>query len=144
MKNSWGYTELRGEYWWGTQTGTKATSETPGLVSETEPLYVRPFNGAFFYLLQNIFNTKHQLGLKYDWYDPNTHAEKSEIGDPSNFTSTADIKYSTFSFGYNYYVSRNVKLMLWYDIVHNETTSIPAVNHDLEDNILTCRLQLRF
>ncbi|MFT3825703.1 MAG: porin [Chitinophagaceae bacterium] len=143
-KHAWGgVTELRGEYWWGTQSATALTSETPGTLAN-EPQYVRKFNGAFFYLLQNIFNTRHQLGVKYDWYDPNTDVKGIHIGEGGNNLKPSDIRYDTWSFGYNYYVNVNLKLMLWYDIVKNERTSLPGYTNDLKDNVFTCRLQFRF
>lgn len=143
LSHDWGVTELRAEYWWGTQTATRNSSETPTLPGN-EPYFVRQFNGAFFYLLQNIVNAKHQVGLKYDWYDPNTKISGNEIGNPTPHSGVADISFSTISAGYNYYMSPNVKLMLWYEMAKNENTSLPQYTSDLPDNILTCRLQFRF
>ena len=79
----------------------------------TEGYYVRKFNGAYFYLLQNIFNVKHQLILKYDWYDPNTDVEKLQISNTGGYTG-ADVKYSTLGLGYCYYMNENVKALFWY------------------------------
>ena len=63
--HGWGATELRGEYWQGTQTATAATTETPGTLPLEGvipvPLFRRKFNGAFFYFLQNIVSAKYQL-----------------------------------------------------------------------------------
>jgi hypothetical protein len=143
IKNAWGHTELRGEYWWGTQTATAGSSETPGALLN-EPYYIRQFNGAFFYLLQNIVNNKHQVGVKYDWYDPNTNVKGHEIGVNGNNIQAGDIRYDTWSVGYNYYINDNLKLMLWYDMVQNENTSLADYTGDLKDNIFTCRLQFRF
>lgn len=145
LKHKWGYTELRGEYWWGTQTASSSTTETPGtLLTSADPYYIRQFNGAFFYLLQNIVNTHHQLGLKLDWYDPNTKVSGQEIGKAGTNLNAANIKYTTFSAGYNYYINENVKLMFWYDRVKNESTQLAGFTSDLKDNIFTCRLQYRF
>ena len=143
IQNKWGNTELRGEYWWGTQTATASSSETPGLLIN-EPYYVRKFNGAFFYLLQNIFNKQHQLGFKYDWYDPNTEIAGDEIGLPGTNTSRANIKYETWGLGYNYYINDNLRLLLWYEFITNEKTSLDGYTEDVKDNIFTCRLQFRF
>jgi hypothetical protein len=142
IDHSWGSTELRGEYWFGKQTSTSDQSETPTEIL-TEPAYIRKFDGAFFYLLQNIVNEKHQLGLKYDWYDPNTEVEGNELTDASNVNAT-NIRYSTLSVGYNYYMNENVKLFLWYDFVKNENTGLDGFTRDIRDNIFTCRLQFRF
>jgi hypothetical protein len=143
IKNKWGYTELRGEYWWGTQTATLSSSETPGLLIN-EPYYVRKFNGAFFYLLQNIINKQHQVGLKFDWYDPNTDVAGEEIGQPGADLTKANIKYNTLGFGYNYYINDNLRLLLWYEFTTNEKTSLDGYREDVKDNIFTCRLQFRF
>lgn len=143
LKHGWGTTELRSEYWWGTQTATVNETETPGLLLNT-PYYIRKFNGAFFYFLQNIINKKHQIGVKYDWYDPNTELKGKEIGAPGSNISEANIRYDTWSVGYNYYVNEHLKLLLWYDMVNNESTLLPGYMQNLGSNVLTCRLQFRF
>jgi phosphate-selective porin len=38
----------------------------------------------------------------------------------------------------------NVKLMLWYDHVKNESTSLAGFTGDVDDDIFTARLQFRF
>lgn len=138
-----GATELRMEYWRGTQTGSAGTTETPAALLQ-EPYYVRKFDGAFVYLLQNIVNNKNQVGLKFDWYDPNTAVKGAEIGQNGNNINAANIKYTTLSVGYNYYISENVRLMLWYDFVKNEHTSLAGYTGDVKDNVFTTRLQFRF
>jgi hypothetical protein len=143
FKHKSGNTELRAEYWQGTQTATASSSETPAALL-TEPSYIRRFNGAFIYLLHNIVNTHHQLGVKYDWYDPNTRVKGNDIGKPGVNLSATDIKYSTLGFGYIYYINDNLKLVLWYDVIKNESTLMPGYTADLKDNLLTCRLQFRF
>lgn len=145
IKGKWGFTEIRGEYWWGTQTASAATSETPGvLLGATEGYFIRPFNGAFVYFLQHIINTHHQLGFKYDWYDPNTRVAGKEIGKAGTNVNATNIRYNTYAVGYNYYINENVKLMLWYHFINNEKTALPGYTSDLKDNIFTCRLQYRF
>ncbi len=84
-KTSAGYTELRGEFMSGKQTGLKNTSETPAaLLTGIDGFYIRQFNGAYFYLLHNFINYHHQLVIKYDWYDPNTDVSQNEIGKAGN------------------------------------------------------------
>ncbi len=141
--HNWGKTELRGEYWWGTQTAGAGSSETPGLLLN-EPYYIRKFDGAFFYFLQNIINEQHQIGIKHDWYDPNTEVRGMEIGGNGNNIGAANIKYRTWSFGYNYYINDNLKLFLWYDRVINEKTGLDDYSEDVKDDVFTCRLQFRF
>jgi hypothetical protein len=144
FKHGWGETELRAEYWWGTQTATATASETPPELLVNEPYYIRKFNGGFFYLLQNIVNEKHQIVAKFDWYDPNREVEKLEIGDGSRRTTEADIKFSTVGIGYNHYFNDNIKLMLYYDLIYNETTTLPDYTSDVDDNVFTARLQYEF
>jgi hypothetical protein len=134
-------TEVRGEYWQGTQTSLAETSETPGDLPD-EPYYIRDFNGAFVYLLHQ-FDKHHQIALKYDWYDPNTKVKGRSLTAGNRFTA-ADINYKTFGIGYINYLDENLKLVLWYDIVRNESTSITGYEKDLDDNVFTCRLQFRF
>ncbi|HEU4608843.1 MAG TPA: porin [Chitinophagaceae bacterium] len=145
IKHGWGATVIRGEYWWGRQTGSAFSSETPAsLLPLGEAYFERNFNGAFVYLLQNIINEKHQLGLKYDWYDPNTGIAGKELENGSAHFGPADIKYSTLNMGYNHYVNENLKFMFWYAMVKNEKTRLTGYTSDLHDNIFTCRLQYKF
>jgi len=135
-------TEFRAEYWWGTQTASGSASETPPNLLTTGQYYIRNFNGAFFYLL-HAFDKHNQVVLKYDWYDPNTKVSGNEIG-ADNGTLAPDIKFNTFGVGYIYYVNENLKLVAWYAVVKNEITALEGYTSDLEDNILTLRLQFKF
>lgn len=143
-----GNSELRIEYIGGTQTATATSSETPPTVpinnNIAQPLYMRRFNGMYIYVLQNLGHLKHQIGIKYDFYDPNTDIKAAQIGaENSNFTA-ADIKYSTLGIGYLWYINENFRLMLWYDHVENEITSLNNYTSDLKDDVFTCRAQYRF
>jgi len=142
-RHKWGQTEWRAEYWQGQQPGTAVTTVNPGL-SPQGPVYRRNFNGAFFYFLQNIINTHHQLLLKYDWYDPNTKVSKDEIGETGTNLTAADIKYSTLGVGYAYYFNDHVKAIAYYEFVKNESTLLPGYVVDLDDNVFTLRFQFRF
>lgn len=145
VKNRIGYTEIRGEYITGTQTGSVNSSETPtALMMGTDGFYKRNFNGAYFYFLQHLFSTDHQLVIKYDWYDPNTKVKGSEIGRNGTSFSTADIRYDALHIGYNYYITPNVKWGLFYTMVTNETTQLAGFSNDIKDDIFTSRLQFRF
>jgi hypothetical protein len=144
IKHGWGLTELRAEYWRGTQTATRGTSETPGEILVEEPYYIRKFDAAFFYILQNIVNNKHQLGIKYDWYDPNTDVSGAELGKAGTNFSGTDVRYNTLGFGYLHHINDNLKLVLWYDHVKNETTALNGYTRDLDDDVFTARLQFRF
>lgn len=145
IKNKAGYTELRGEFITGKQTASSTSSETPGaLFTGTEGYYIRKFNGAYFYFLQHLGSTHHQVGIKYDWYDPNTGVNKDDIGKPGSNMNAANIKYSTLGFGYIYYISENAKLVLWYDRIFNEKTQLAGYTSDVKDDVFTCRIQFRF
>jgi hypothetical protein len=143
LHHGWGQTEWRAEYWTGTQPGTTTATNNPGTLPNV-PSYIRNFNGAFFYFLQNIVNSKHQLIVKYDWYDPNSKVKKNDIGKAGTNLNAADIKFSTLGIGYAYYMNSNTKLVLYYDIVKNEPTQLAGNTTDIKDNIFTCRLQFRF
>lgn len=145
LSHSMGTTELRAEFVAGTQTGTLNSNEPPAaLLAGSEGYYVRRFNGAYFYLLQNIVNPHHQLCLKYDWYDANSKAKAADIGKPGNGLTATDIKFSTLGMGYIYYATENLKLVLWYDRVINEKTQLAGYTKDAKDDVFTCRLQFRF
>lgn len=138
-------TELRAEFITGKQTGTLNNTETPvTLVTGTDGFHIRNFNGAYFYFLQQLFNTRNQLVIKYDWYDPNTKVSGNEIGAAGTNFTAANIKYSTLNIGYVNYLTDNVKLLLYYAIVTNERTQLTNYTNDVKDNVLTCRLQFRF
>jgi len=145
IRNKKGFTEFRAEYITGTQTGTNVSSETPSaLLTGFDGFQRRNFNGAYFYFLQHLLSTKHQLVIKYDWYDPNTNVKGLEIGAPGSNLSAANIKYNTLHLGYLHYITDNMKLFVFYSIVKNEKTQLAGFTDDLKDNILTCRLQFRF
>ena len=148
LHHHWGETEWRAEYWFGTQPGTSISSTNPGTLPNSNgnpsPTYVRHFNGAFFYFLQNIINSKHQLVLKYDWYDPNTKVQKLEIGKAGTNLTSADIKFSTVGIGYVYQFNPQTKIIFYYDIVRNEVTQLSGFTSDQLDDVFTCRLQFRF
>jgi len=140
-KHAWGKTEVRAEYWKGKQPGTATSTTNPGTLPLT-PTYLRDFDGAFFYFLQNIINEHWELMAKYDWYDPNTKVEEKEIS-TTNLTA-ADIKFSTLGIGLTRYFTDNLKILAYYDFVKNENTSLTGYGSDIKDNVFTLRMQVRF
>ncbi len=82
--------------------------------------------------------------FKYDWYDPNTNVIGPDIGKGGNNINEANIKFSTLGFGYINYFNDNIKLVLWFDKVTNEKTSLSTYASDIKDDVLTCRVQFRF
>lgn len=148
IPNKKGFTEFRAEYIRGLQTATAATSETPGTyptlsTGTFDPLYIRPFDGAYFYYIQHLGSTKHLVVLKYDWYDPNRTAKGTDITAANGYTA-ADVRYNTFGGGYVRMLNAHTKLTLFYDHIVNEATSITGYTKDLKDDIITCRVQFRF
>lgn len=148
LHHKWGETEWRAEYWFGTQPGTATSTTNPGALPNSNgiplPTYVRHFNGAFFYFLQNIINPKHQLIIKYDWYDPNANVEKDQLGKAGTNFTVADIQFNTLAIGYVYHFNPQTKIIFYYDMVKNEKTRLTGYNGDIKDNVFTCRLQFRF
>jgi hypothetical protein len=143
LNHLWGKTEWRAEYWKGTQSGTATTTANPGTMPEA-PTYIRNFDAAFFYFLQNIINSNWEIMVKYDWYDPNTKAEDDQIGKADVNLTAADIKFSTLGVGFTRNFNDNLKILAYYDIVRNEKTAMTGYTGDLRDNIFTLRMQLRF
>ncbi len=148
-----GITTLRGEYIQGQQPGTSTSTTSPS----TQPgdVYVRNFNGAYFYFVQNIMQSKHAIVVKYDWYDPNTSISGDNIGakilafqgTTYKTTGTQDITYTTLGLGYIYKLDSNVKFTVYYDKVTNEKSinlGSSAYWKDLKDNVLTVRVQYKF
>lgn len=138
-----GLSQLRAEYLWGTQAGTGASSKTPE-AKPTADTYVRDFAGYYVIFTQNIVQSKHQLVLKYDVYDPNTNISGDKIGATGSATKAGDIQFSTFGLGWVYRFDANLKLTAYYDMVTNEKTRISGYTKDLKDNVFTLRLQYKF
>lgn len=145
IPNRQGQTEFRAEYIRGIQTATQTTSETPAIIPISNgkfvPLYIRNFDGAYFYFLQHLGSKKYQFVAKYDWYDPNKKVKNTEIG--KGF-SAADVRFNTLGFGYIVYPTDNLKMIFWYEMPKNEKTSLSDYSSDLKDNNFTCRVQYRF
>ena len=144
-----GITTLRAEYISGDQPNVYASSVSP-FAAVTAPIYNRKFNGAYFYFLQNIGQTPLQTIIKYDWYDPNTDIEKDEVGKTVNnglkATNSTDVKYSTIGLGLAYRWDANLKIIAYYDIIKNETSSnLSAIYRTNQlDNVFTLRAQIKF
>lgn len=148
-----GISQLRAEYLTGTQPGFAASSSSL-TASAAGDAYSRKFNGYYAWFIQNILQTPLQAVVKYDVYDPNTDVAGDNIGKAIGggvATGAADIKYSTLGFGLNYRWNSNVKIMAYYDVVSNETTSqiktsstLSNLSGDRKDNVFTLRVQYKF
>jgi hypothetical protein len=148
LNHAWGESEIRAEYWAGTQPGTYLSTTNPGYLpsvnGEPAPTYLREFNGGFLLFLQQLFNPRHQLMAKYDWYDPNIKVSAHQIGSHGSLNSEADIRFDTWGFGYSYQLNKETKFTAYFDRVRNEHTMLAPFLKDLSDNVLTFRLQFRF
>jgi len=159
-----GVTTLRGEYLWGSQPGNYKSNVSPfnrTLPPQAIPpatpdapydTYNRSFNGGYIYFIQNILQSRHEVVVKYDFLDPNTDVKgedaRSEVSYDESTLKTglsgADVSYTTWGFGYNVRIAANVKLMAYYEVVKNESTSIKGYSQDIEDNVFTLRAQFKF
>src|SRR5574343_475845 len=119
VKSKLGTTSIRGEYITGTQTGTIDENKSPSSLPTKPDAVVRNFNGGYAYLIQRIGKTKHELALKYEWYDPNTKVTGADLVGTNGMTK-AELKYTMLGVGYNYYMTENVKFMVYYNMVTNE------------------------
>jgi hypothetical protein len=145
IKNRIGFSEFRAEFVIGQQTGSAASSETPvTLMTGKDGFYVRKFNGAYFYYVQSLFSEKHQLVVKYDWYDPNSKVGGMDIGAAGSNLNVAEIKYNTLGIGYVNYLTENIKFVIYYARVMNEHTQLKGYTSDLKDDVMTFRVQFRF
>src|SRR5258706_3393491 len=143
-----GITTLRAEYIQGNQPGTSSSTASPSGVV-TSDIYKRKFNGAYFYFIQSIAQSRWQVIVKYDWYDPNTDVEGDQIGKSvqSTFikTGATDIKYTTTGLGLAYRWDSNVKMTAYYDMEKNESSgNLSGYTQDLKDNEFTLRIQYKF
>ena len=153
-----GFTTVRAEYITGQQPLAKTTNASvSGSTLPNYDTYIRKVSGGYVYFIQNIGQTKNQLVVKYDWLDPNTKVSGADIMSKSSAgkntaLGTADIKFNTIGFGWNYRFNSQVKLMAYYEIVKNETTGLSPVglnrtldtSKDLKDNVFTLRVQYKF
>jgi phosphate-selective porin len=139
-----GITTLRAEYIQGEQPGVAANSLSPQ-AAPTAAIYHRKFNGAYFYFIQNIGQSKFQAVVKYDWYDPNTEIKGLQVGKTgTNTKNVGDIRFDTWGFGLTYRINAFAKIIVYYDKVQNEKTLVPGYQTDIKDNVTTVRMQFKF
>lgn len=136
---------FRGEYIKGKQPGGSSSSSTSPTSLLTGDIFLRNFSGYYVNYVQNL-GERNQLVVKYDVYDPNVDVEGDQIGSVASAKLGAgDLKYSTLGIGLIHYWDDNIKFVLYYDSVSNETsTKLAGFNNDLKDNVVTFRVQYRF
>lgn len=144
VKSIIGTTTLRGEYVFGQQPGSATSTKSPQAAT-TGATYIRNFTGAYVFFIQRIMNSKHELFVKYEWYDPNSKVGASDIGKTGSMLGAADVKFTAIGVGYNFYITENFKFLAYYNMVSNEISkNLSGYTRDLKDNILTLRVQARF
>ncbi|MFM7080145.1 MAG: hypothetical protein ACKOYC_10205 [Bacteroidota bacterium] len=145
-----GSTTLRGEYITGEQPGSSTSSRSPNDKAPiSKDIFNREFSGGYFYLIHALNKLPVELVAKYDFYDPNTAVSGDEIGKvpgtSSKATNDADLMYTTLGFGINWNYDQNIRLMAYYDLVTNETSSsLSGWTADKKDNVFTMRMQVKF
>ena len=92
-------------------------------------------------LIKNI-GVKNQLIARYDVWDPNTKMTGNTVNDAT------DLKYSTLSVSWQYFIDDNVKINFGYTLPTNEKSTGIATgdysNRDKRDNQFSIRLQAKF
>ncbi|MFM7768513.1 MAG: porin [Bacteroidota bacterium] len=145
-----GSTTLRGEYITGQQPGLSTSSRSPNDKSPiSKDIYNREFSGGYFYLIHALPKLPLEFVAKYDIYDPNTDVSGDEVGKvpgaSDKTTNETGLKYTTLGFGLNWYYDQNIRLMAYYDMVTNETsTNLSGWTADKQDNVFTLRMQVKF
>ncbi|MFA6276380.1 MAG: porin [Pedobacter sp.] len=149
--NTFGTTTFKTEYVQGTQPGVANSTSLAGPYASqsfaTQPLtnlYLRHFNGYYFWLTQQIAKSRFTALLAYDVYDPNTKIKENAIGFAGNNTTGGDIKYSTFGYGITCAINARLKFTVYNERVVNNSTTLTAYQTDLKDDVFTTRLQYRW
>ncbi|RPI02398.1 MAG: porin [Calditrichaeota bacterium] len=133
---------LRGEYIAGEQPGSKSASTF--YKAGGGDIYLRNFSGYYLCYVQNV-GSRNQFVAKYDSYDPNSDVAAGDFGKGNSKLGAADLKYDTMGLGWIYHWDANVKLVFYYDMVKNETTSaVKGFETDLKDDVFTFRVQYKF
>lgn len=147
FQSALGKTTFRGDFTVGDQPASDKSSSSP-VAAIDYSLHLRKFNGGVLYLAQSVFKSKHSVVLKYDFYDPNTEISGDEIGEKATSakaTNGTDIAFTTWGFGWITDFNQNLRLMLYYDLVKNETSkNLSGFTRDQKDNVVTIRIQYKF
>ncbi len=144
LKTSLGFTQLRGEYIFGSQPALKNSNKSPLKAPENTATYLRNFRGAYLMLVQDLGKLPLSAVLKYDFYDPNTEVSGNDIA-PTKHLGEADIMRSAYGMGLLWHINKALRLQAYYQINRNETSSqLSGFEQDRADNMLTFRLQYKF
>lgn len=140
--SSWGLTQLRGEWIVGKQPGEATSHKSPNGSLFSGPIYIRPFQGGYLTLVQDLGRSPLSVVVRYDWFDPNSKISSSELGHGG--TTRADVAYSTLGAGLLWRISSSLKARLYGEMVRNEkSAALAGYEHDRKDNRLTLSLQYK-
>lgn len=128
---------LKGEYIAGTISGTTNPAQTNPLFKFDR---VRNFTGFYATLIKNV-GKSHQAVVRYDEFDPNNKLKGEDAG-----MTAGDLKFSTWTFGWQYFYDENVKVVLGYTMPTNEKSTVVGGDYknDKRDNTFSIRLQASF
>lgn len=128
---------LKGEYISGTISGTTNPAQVNPLFKFDR---VRNFTGFYTSFIKNI-GKNNQMSIRYDEFDPNNKLKGEDVG-----MTAGDLKFSTWTFGWQYFYDENVKVVLGYTMPTNEKSTVVGGDYikDKRDNIFTIRLQASF
>jgi len=149
---SWGITNIRGEFLFGTQPSKSGDFGSPKADTyiNTAPFnYMRNFMGGHFYFIQDIYHTPLTFVFKYGYLDPNTKIKGNDI------TNKTDLTNHNYGLGLLVKMTSYLRLQLFYEMIVNEKTDQIATvtqsngkvldySKNVKDNVFTARLQIKF
>ena len=150
--SSWGTTNIRGEYLFGTQpskSGSFGSPKSDTYVATAPFNYIRKFTGGHVYLIQDIYHTPLTFVFKYGYLDPNAKIKGNDI------TNKTDLANHNYGFGVLVRMTSYLRLQLFYEMIVNEkTNNINPVmqpndkeldySKNVKDNVFTACLQFKF
>lgn len=140
--SAWGLTQLRGEWILGNQPGEASSHKSPNGALLTGPVYIRPFQGGYLTLVQDLGRSPLSAVVRYDWFDPNRKVSSGQLG--TGGTTAADVAYSTLGVGLLWRISSSLRATAYGEIIRNETSAaLSGYGVDRKDNRFTLALQYK-
>ena len=141
LSTAWGMTRIKTEYIFGQQPGAENSSRSPNASLQPDyDTFIRPMQGGYIMLTQDLGRLPLTAVLKYDWYNPNTAVSGNDVG--LNGTNRTDLLRTAYGFGLIWNIIPNVRMKAYYEIVRMEASS--NINHNFKGDSFTLRLQYRF
>lgn len=139
-----GMTTLRGEWITGTQPGGANDHNSPNGTLTKGDIYMRPIQGGYALLVQDLGKLPLSALVKYDWFDPNTALSGNQIGEALSGSGVADISYSTLGVGLMWRINSSLKATAYTELIRNERSSLlTGYETDRADNRFTLALQYK-